>query len=311
MRKKKGIIGGFGFSITESYSSNEVPDTFKVGRDAQLQLSKVEHTLFEKVEQEKAANYIISGVTRKISESDFLSFQFAVEQILYNQSYIKKNLKTNSGLTQTQAIAMTEESGSTFYVGNIVATLNDLCRLAYGVAEPSTQQRAAMSSLIDTLHNNPVVIQYPNGYTRESVLCARMDTFKGKDGAITYNLHLNPIFCSNVERNFAELPQDFMYKLNQSTERKTAAHLRLVRLLSMQDKRKPCVRYIPALVEEIGMGEQYKNQRTRTENQLRKMFEAMVNVGILSTYEISEKIVKGKPTMEKVKFCLIPKSLPS
>lgn len=287
-----------------------VPDTFKLGRDAQVQLTNVEKNLFTDLEAKESGNYVISGLTQKVSELDLSSFSFAVGQILYNQSYKMGNTETNSGADTKEANRSLQMKNQKTYTGTIITSLNDLCRYAYGVPEPSTEQKKAMSALVSTLHECPVVIRYPDGSERKSVLCAKMEEFKDKNGAITYGLYLNPIFCSNVKDNFAELPQDFMFRLSSVTKKKTAAHLRLARLLSLQDKRKPCTRTIVSLVVELGLEDSYKKNRSRTEKQLSETFESMVNVGLLSRYSITEKAGRRSNVMDKVTFYYNPNFLP-
>ena len=289
---------------------NPVPSTYKLGRDAQIQLTKVEKNLFTDLEAKELGTYIISGLTLKVSELDLTSFSFAVGQILYNQSYQTGNTDTNSGITKSEAKETSVLAHSPSFSGMIVTTLNDLCRNAYGVTEPSTEQKKAMSTLVNNLHECPVIIKYQNGSERRSVLCAKMEEFKDKYGATTYLLALNPILCSNVKDNFAELPQDFMHRLSKATKKKTAAHLRLARLLSLQDKRKPCTRTIASMILDLGLEDTYKSTKGRAEKQLKDTFDSMVKVGIISKYSISEKIVRGRVSMDKLTFYFNPNFLP-
>ena len=120
----------------------ELPQHFKLARDAALQLSKVERNLFTDMEEAQSGNYIISGLTKQVTELDFTAFTFAVGQILYNQSYQSGNEDINSGLKREEAKNLSRKTGETLYNGSIVTSLNELCRLAYGVKEPSTVKAA-------------------------------------------------------------------------------------------------------------------------------------------------------------------------
>ena len=287
---------------------NSLPETFKVGRDASLQLAKIQRDLFTDMEEQQSGNYIVSGLPRKITRTDFSAFSFAVGQILYNQSYQSGNTDTNSGLSQQIAPKMRAQTGHTYYGGEIVASLKDLCRYAYGEEEPNKVQRVAMATLIDTIHSTPVTITFPNGDKVEASLCVKMGVFtRAKDGAITYHLILNPIFCENVKRNFAEFPQDLMKRLTAVTKQKTEAHLRLTMLLGLQDKRKPFVRRIDQLIEDLGLTEAYKAQRTRTEKQIKKLIKEMEALGIITPpTKIETDIVGRKERISKVTFHLNP-----
>ena len=140
-----------------------VPDTFKIGRDAALQLSKVERDLFTDMEERESGKYIISGVEKFATDTDFSAFTFAVSQILYNQSYISGNADVNSGIRRKIARKATAAAGTDVYQGEIVVSLNELCRLGYGMKEPTSEAKKKMAALIDSVHKQPVKIKFPNG----------------------------------------------------------------------------------------------------------------------------------------------------
>ena len=166
------------------------PPTFKVGRYAALQLSKVERNLFTDMEEAESGNYIISGLTKQVTELDFSAFTFAASQILSNQSYKSGNEDINSGLKRKLSQRPTQIAGENQYFGIIITSLNELCRTAYGIEEPSTEIRKKMATLIDTIHKQPATIKFPNGDSLESILCATMGKYtRVKDGAILYELH--------------------------------------------------------------------------------------------------------------------------
>ena len=293
--------------LWEEVGDYPTPDTFKIGREVSLQLAKVERDLFTDLEEKESGNYIVSGLSRKVTGMDFSAFSLAVGQILYRQSYQSGYTDTNSGLSQNIAPKLLDQTGHTYYGGEIVTTLKDLCRYAYGEEEPNKVQRAAMATLIDTLHSTPVGITFPNGDKVEAYLCVKMGRYtRKKDGAVYYHLVLNPIFCENVRRNFSEFPQDVTKRLTATTKQKTEAHYKLLLLLGRQDKRKPFVRNIDTLLEELGLMEAYKINTSRTEKKLLSLFEDMTKVGIITSYETETFTSRKKKRISKVTFTINP-----
>ena len=294
------LSGSFGFKEV----SKPVPDSYKLGRDSTLQLAKIERNLFTDMEERESGNYIVSGLNKKVTELDFTAFSFAVGQILYNQSYQSGNVETNSGISKTISRKMSKTFEEQAYTGDIVTSLNDLCRLAYGVEATDQRQRKTMSTLIDVIHSTPVTIQTPKGAKIESILCACMEKYTAEDGAISYNLHLHPIFCHGVANNFAELPQDLTKRLSGATKKKTLSHYRLIRLLSNQDKRKPFVRTIAQLLADLALDEAYNKDRGRTEKQLLSVIDSMKDIELLSSYDIEYMTIRNKKAIGKITFHL-------
>lgn len=267
-----------------------LPDFFKVGRDGILQLAKIDNrTLFTAQEEAESGNYIIGGLGRKISAVDFEAFKMGIAQVLYNQSYQSGHETENTGI-QKHVVKQSPDK----YGGEVVVSLNELCRLSYGVDEPSKQQKEAMTALLKTLHTNVAHVAFPNGDTLDVTLCATMNIFTRKqDNAKLYNLILNPIFCSRVATNYAELPQDATKRLTASTDRKTESHYLLFSLLAIQDRRKPCKRRIGTLLEELRLTDAYKERASRTEKQLLSLFEDMKKTGIITDF-ITERGRMGR-----------------
>ena len=287
------------------------PSTFKLGRYAALQLSKVERNLFTDMEEAESGNYIISGLTKQVTELDFTAFTFAVGQILYNQSYKSGNEDVNSGLKREEAKNLSRKTGETLYNGNIVTSLNELCRLAYGVKEPTTELKKKLSTLIETIDKKPVEIKFPNGDKLESKLCVTMNKYtREKDGAVLYDLYLNPIFGSQIQKQFGELPQDVIESLENSCrgkkQRKQAAHYLLLRWLSIQDKRYPHKLTIDVIIQELRMEEYFKKDKGKAEKQLLSICKTMEDIEILSTHEVEYRdTAKGK-RIDSITFHLNP-----
>ena len=292
-------------------SSENLPDFFKISRDATLQLSKIERDLFTDMEESQSGNYIISGIEKNITALDFTAFTFAVGQILYNQSYKSGNADINSGIKRQEAKEINkllrEKHGleEDLYCGNISTSLNELCRLAYGT-EPSTELKKKMATLIDTIDQKTVSIKYPNGDTSLHRLCVMMDRYTRKeDGAVFYNLQLNPIFGSRIKNQFGELPQDITAKLSEATRKKTAAHYLLLRWLSAQDKRHPHPLTIDKIIQELRMEEFFRKDRGKADKQLLSVCDSMVKIGILSKYEAEYSSGK-RSHIKKITFYLNP-----
>ena len=286
-------------------SSENLPDYFRISRDATLQLSKIERDLFTDMEESQSGNYIISGIEKNITALDFTAFTFAVGQILYNQSYKSGNTDINSGIKREEAPKYSKDTGKQAYSGTIATSLNELCRLAYGT-EPSTELKKKMATLIDTIDKKTVSIKYPNGDTSLHRLCVMMDRYTRKeDGAVFYNLQLNPIFGSRIKNQFGELPQDITAKLSEATKKKTAAHYLLLRWLSAQDKRHPHPLTVDFIIQELRMEEFFRKDRGKADKQLLSVCDAMVKIGILSKYET--EYTSGKRShIKKITFYLNP-----
>jgi len=286
------------------------PPFFKVGRDAILQLSKVERNLFTDLEEAESGNYIISGLP-KVTELDFTAFNFALAQILWNQSYKSGNQDVNSGISRVIAQNHTQELGEELYRGEIEVSRKEICRLAYGVQEPTTEMEKKIENLIDTLHKTPVKIKFPNGNTIENWLCTMGSRYyRKRDNALFYNLRINPIYGSRIQTQFGELPQDVMASLEKSCkkkkQRKQAAHIILLRWLSVQDPRYPHTLTIDTLVQELRMEEYFRKDKGKAEKQLLSICETMVDIGILSKYEESYREAKKGKRIEKITFHLNP-----
>lgn len=269
------------------------PPFFKVGRYASLQLAKVERDLFTDMEEKESGNYIINGLNKQITELDFTAFTFAIGQILYNQSYKSGNEDINSGLIRDKNKALSRQVGEDLYNGSISVTLNELCRLAYGKA-PTSELKKKMDTLIDTVDKASVVIKFPNGDELESKLCVKLDKYtREKDKAISYNLYLNPIFGSQIQKQFGELPQEVIADIEtackKKNQRKQTEHYLLLRWLSVQDKRYAHKLTIDVVIRELRMETYYKKDKTKAEKQILSICETMEDIGILDHYETEYK----------------------
>ena len=285
------------------------PSVFKIGRYAALQLSAAERDLFTDLEEKESGNYIISGLSKKITELDFTAFTFAIGQILYNQSYKSNNEDINSGLKREQAEKLSNETGLNLFSGYISTSLNEICRLGYGVQEPTTELKKKISATLDTIHKTPIEITFPNGDRLQSYICTTKEKYtRAKDGAVFYDLWLNPIFGVEITKQFGELPQDVITQIELSCknkkQRKQAGHYLLLRWLSTQDKRQPKTRYIGEIVRELRMEEYYKKNKGMAETQIISICNTMVDIGILKEYKPEYKDTTRGKRIEKITFNL-------
>lgn len=297
--KKKGNI----LSILEKSD----PTFFKVGRYAAIQLSSAERDLWTDMMEAESGNYIIRGLTKQITELDLTAFTFAVGQILYNQSYKSGNEDINSGVDRIIDGDLSLKIGETVYNGYIATTLNEMCRLAYGVQEPTTELKKKMATIIETIDKKPVEIKFPNGDEKQSKLIAVMEKYiRKKDGAISYKMFLNPIFGMHIQRQFGELPQDVITSLERACkekkQRRQAAHYLLLRWLSVQDKRYPHTLTINILITELRMEEYYRKDKGKAERQLLCICDTMIDIGILSNYNVDFKYTAKGKRIEKITF---------
>ena len=306
--KYKSTAKSTPIDLFASVGANPIPDTFKVGRELEIRGAEWQGTLWEAMEAQATGSYVISGEERTLSSSDFISFKMGAAQILYNQSYQSGNLDTNSGLAKIEAEKMGAKSGHTYYEGHIVTTLNDLCRKSYGVAEPSTKQKKAMETLLFHLHRNFVTIQFPNGDTFKTPLVViRGEHKRAEDGAKTYWLSLNPIFCENVKRNFIEFPQDARKRLTEAADRVTDAHLHLLNLLGMQMRTKtPYIINTPVLIKKLGMEREYRKNRGAAEKRLLSICDDIQKTGQITKYEVEHEYRRGREWIAKINFYLNP-----
>ena len=287
------------------------PPFFKYGRFAALQLSSLERDLFTDMYEAQSGNFIIRGIEDKVSELDFTAFTLAIGQILYNQSYKSGNEDINSGVKRAEAKNLSKQLGETLYYGSIITSLKDLCRLAYGVKEPSTEHKKRIATLIDTIDKKPLEIIYRGKGIRQTRLFAVMNKFtREKDGAILYDIYLNPIFGYQIQKQYGLLPQDITARLEKSCKgnklRKAPEHYLLIKWLCVQDKRTPRTLTIPEIVKELRMEKYFKKDKGKAEKHLLSICKTMEDIGLLSSHEVTYRETGKGKRIEKITFYLNP-----
>lgn len=217
MRKNSTLNNGNSVVVTsDNFDEQEetrrelrtLPVTQKITRALITQSYQAQRSLFDALDkgvEDTEGNITYSKLPALISEYDFRAYLIAAKSALFDQSYIFNNEdiltgfnREESNLTTTDGLR--DERGQPYRNGNICVTLNDLCRVGYGIPEgqnPTTKQRNCMRKTIEAIDKTPVEIFYANGDKRETYLIKVMGKYKRKaDGAETYHLILNPIFTT-------------------------------------------------------------------------------------------------------------------
>lgn len=292
-----------------------LPQEQKVARALITQAHKMQEDLFSVLEQGRKnpdGSIVYSALPSIISEYDFRAYVLGAQLILHDQSYICNNLEEGKGKNKEiiNSGVKREESnlkgtdGRTLYNGNIVTSLNDLCRIGYGIPEdkePTKSQRDNMKKAIETLDSTPIGIVYGNGDERQTYLIKVMETFNRKrDGAVMYHLVLNPIFTSNAKGYGTMLRgATTRLSLHLSSKGKTgragksAAHYAFLQLISIQDKRKEWCISLENLLRHLNLLGQFKKDKKRITAKLEGIFEAFVAIGLLSEMPIPTLPLSG------------------
>lgn len=282
-------------------SLRTLPMEQKITRALIAQTPSIQRSLFdalEKAEADNEGNIVYSNLPSLISDYDFRTYIFAAKTILFDQSYLFNNEDKLSGYIQEQSNITTtdglrDEKEKPYYNGNICVTLNDLCRVAYGIPEdqtPLTSQRNNMRKAIEVVDKTPIGIVYANGDERETYLVKLMAKYKRKsDGAESYHLILNPIFTTMAKGYgivlrgvTARLSQYFASKGKTGRGCKSAALYAFMELLSIQDLKKGVWNIsLENLLHNLNLREMFRKNKKRATEKLEEIFEAFVATGLL------------------------------
>lgn len=312
MGQGKNKISG---SIQEKYnriSEKQLPLTFKVARPLLIKSNELSGGLFDKLEQTGGGQYTIGGLPRMVSDKDFFGGVFALAQILSNQSALSSHEKENSGLNSgLLSSAIKKQTGESVPVGNVYFSLNEFSSLANGVEEPSTLERKASETLLQTLHRTPLVIDYKDKKVEISLATiVQKVTDKDKRGAVYYNLYLHPLFVDIISKGFAQYPQDIMKRLRTGIQleggKLTGLPLKLLALLGQQraDGNKTFTRTALEILQYLGLEQAYRLQKKRTLKQLEQILEAVKYTGIITKYEMKYRQDNCREVFDRVVFYL-------
>lgn len=315
MRKKPRL------TIAEAPSEllRKNPETWRWGRGMGLQLAKIERDLFTSLEEKESPNVIIydnSKLRRAVKEVDFQALIFAVTKILSDQSTQNNNTDTNSGIKRELDAALKKQTGRDFFGGTIVATLNQICEEGYG-DKPDNDQRRKQSALIQFLKDNAFEMAIPiiNNFgeldklrVKDTLMFPIREGIRESDGSKYYVLYLHPIFC-DMSNGWATIPRNATAQLAQTLKRKKKnrrpEHYHLMRLLYMQQGTE-VTRSMEALLEELGLSEEYEDKPGRTEEKLIETFKDLKAAGIISDYDATfGRVGRRRNAIVKVTFQVV------
>ena len=283
------VDGGEALYIPEE-ELKRIPPTFRMGRYAHTEIANIKDFIFS---VEKPTGF---------SRADFCAFNLALVQTLSNQSHQYGNTISFSGRSATQAKGRSE----TECLGDIKASISDICRYGYGQdTPPTTRQRKAITSILGYLDKTFVPYRYRGEEEpkKRRALAIMGEPYNDKYGSKTYEIHLAPFYCENVLRNFGELPQDIMKRMRDNTDRVTEAHILLACELGIEQKKgSTLIRYIDDLVNTLHLTDDYKVNKSRIEKQLLSLFDTMQKVKVITDYKVEYITQRGKKRMNKVTF---------
>lgn len=286
-------------------SGQPLPIEQKVSRAIITQTRQIEKNIFEaeealkingvKVKDEddptgKAVKFVECNLPQVISDYDFRACMVALQSQLYDQSYLCGTVKdmTGAGITES----FNKNSKGEFYnAGHIYVSLNDLCRVGYGVpagVKVSTSQKDSMRYTLKALDQNQIKIEFGNGDIQEAYIAKIMGRFKRQsDGSEMYHLVLNPLF-STSEKGYGLMLRDTTVRLTEYVKSKgggkagkSAEMLAFMQLLAIQDRSKSWVISAVNLVDRIGLTKQFKKDKKRAIAKLQTIFEAFYELGFL------------------------------
>lgn len=275
-----------------------LPKEQVVTRALVLQTHTQQRSLFDALEKgvtDNEGNIIYSKLPSQITEYDFRAYLIAAKSALFDQSYIFDNQDILSGLIREESQlsyidGLRDEMGEIYHTGNICVTLNELCRVGYGIPEgqkPTTTQRNNMRNTIKVLDQTPIKVLYANGDERENHLTKIMGKNKRKaDGAEAYHLVLSPIFTTRG-KGYGLLLRGTTTKLtkylsSKGKTKKSAEMYAFMELIAIQSKKK--VEWsisIENLLQRLNLTNMFRKNKKRALEKLEEIFETFVGIGLL------------------------------
>lgn len=292
----------------EGKPNRTLPKQQKVTRALILQSHQIQKSLFDessylteedkkKEEQNKNQGIVVSSnLGKQISEYDFRAYILAAKLCLYDQSYIYHNEDILSGFEREEVdIKGIQAPKNGFHNGHINVTLNDLCRIGYGIPDnktPTTSQRNNMRNAIKVVHSTPIRITYPNGDWKETTLVMMQDhDYREKDGAELYHLILNPIFTTQ-EKGYGTILRGATTKLSlyliskgkTGKAAKNAVHYAFLELISIQKKKDSDNIWtitLESLLQHLSLQDYYKKNKKMVIQKLEDLFQTFFDLGYL------------------------------
>lgn len=301
----------FGYSGVE----NPILHGAKFGRAYEINKKEIELNLFSKIEESNEmaiskgedAPFVLSIGTTRESGVTLLSIKrvdHALREILYDQSYRSGNLEQNTGLAKDGVLVdctkITPEKigGHSYYAAEIVEKLSVIATKAFGKNTNDTRKQT--ENVLKALQEGITARNTFGDEKTRSMLWIKGVDYDSKTKSKTFDIVLHPLYAKDVKKNFALHRHGVLDMIGRPTD----AKLDLLSLLGIQDKRKPFIRYIGTLLEELNLVEQYKKNKARTLNTIEEAIEAMVACSILLNAPVVEKNYRGDIT--KYTFTLNP-----
>lgn len=271
-----------------------IPNSFKVGREVNREGEKLGNDLFAVLRPQptetRQSGFTLSGLPSLVSRYDYDCLMLAMSQLLYNQSLLYGNEDSFSGISRVEAKSDNKSIG---YLGDVTATLNDIARLMYGISPKAKVDRYYKQQakiLLETFDNNFIEFHFNTGKRKGDIYKTKLISIKeyyyrDSDKSFTYHLLLDPIFGRRLKNDFLALPQNIMLSLSQSCkthkQRKTVAHVRLVKILASQPNNKPFTIGADTLLQRLELWDMFKEQPKRTIQHLEEIFLVVADIGII------------------------------
>lgn len=292
------------------------PKSFKVGRLFELERGRRELALFDTLstldEDKEEGLLTLKLLGRNVSMTTIQGLNFALANVLSNQSYQYGHEKLNTGITDGKTrldgveLPSIPVEGKRYYHGTISIKLSELAAKTFGTREANGRQRQEVAATLRLMQNTYISNSRGQKFQFLNVYAVTKDPSTGAD---VYHITLHPLYAMEVQRNFGEHPQDAMRLLREKTGKATPAKLTLYSLLSIQDKRKPYRIYATDLIAKLGMEQEARKQGSkRTTAKLYKLFEAMAKVGM--TTGLPEEDSNNERGEIKFTFHLNPNYIP-
>lgn len=279
----------------EDTAARKLPSSFHISRHFEQMRGGYERTIFDSLLskkeialRQKEPGAILIEQPKGVSPVMLKRLNLALAQELYNTSYSNGTTEQNTGLIKNNTLqdgTIIEPYKGRYSYAQIIVSLTGLTASMFGLSQgvkPTNSQKEEVRRLLQIVHNEGVNITYPNGDTmRQSLLLINATYRDSKHNAQYYNLILNPTLREQLEKGFAEHPQDIMQRL-AATGQITEPKLDLLNLLGRQDRSRVCERYKSTLLQELGLMEEYRKNKKRVEDKLRALFQSMIDIKLLS-----------------------------
>ena len=275
-----------------------------IGKSACGQIKEHEKNIFDVLTKERTKEVAIDEndynarleiaqknygrIFNRLSEDTINRTIFALGQLLYYSSKENGTIRKHIGTGRDQgyivnntgvAIPYTKEAGNIGVYSNIIFSLNELTKYAYG--KYIGWQRKEIETTIEALRWVDIVWTDNNGDEITDSLIFRGRRIKRKaDGAVFYCLLLHPIF-SSLSKGAVEHPSNIMELLDNTEGGLFNQKLRLLTLLGNGDKRKEYNIEKRLLLQKLGWLEQFKKNKKRVSEYLEMLFKAMKDIGII------------------------------